>query len=89
MPSGSALPAGVYRGRIAKWNDLEGWGSIESEEFASQIWLLHSVAHGFEGRPVTFTPDQQVWFTCQERYQDGYNYAADDVWTDPPSSIDR
>lgn len=81
-------PVTTTTGTVRLWNDDEGWGVLDSEATPGGCWAHFGsiLADGFR----SLRPGQAVSFAFHHGPQDGYDYAADAVWTgdrrpDPPA----
>lgn len=72
-------PASVHRGLVETYSRDEGIGVITSAATPGGCWVIFS----FLRDTFELHVGQAVWFTFEEADQDGFDYRALDVWTNP------
>jgi CspA family cold shock protein len=65
-------------GTVREWRNEEGWGIIDSPQTPGGCWTHFSVLvmDGYKA----LTPGQRVQFIWRHPGQDGFDYAAEEVW---------
>ncbi|OXM48565.1 cold-shock protein [Amycolatopsis alba] len=69
----------VHRGRVRSWFVDDGWGVVESGDFADPIWVHYSMVTGV--RPGAFRQlqvDDEVELTVEHAEQDEFRLRA--IW---------
>lgn len=75
------------RAIVREWNDLEGWGVIDSPGTPGGCWAHFS--HAAVAGAATFIPGQLVLLEWEAPGQDGYAYKAVRFWPAEAEPFDR
>jgi CspA family cold shock protein len=69
--------ADVNTATVAEWHDDEGWGVLHCPQTPGGCWVHFSAVAGSGYRALH--PGDQVVFTFEQAYQDGYSFRAVEV----------